>query len=45
MKTTLTREAAWNHLNTWTDTSSLLRHARAVELVMRAAALHYGPGE
>lgn len=45
MKTTLTREAAWNHLNTWTETSSLLRHARAVELVMRAAAHHYGPGE
>ena len=45
MKTTLTREAAWSHLETWTETASLLRHARAVELVMRAAAHHYGPGE
>ncbi len=40
----LTREAAWEHLCSWTRTESLRRHARAVELVMRAAALRYGPG-
>lgn len=45
MQTNLTREAAWAHLLTWTETKSLLKHARAVEVVMRAAALHYGPGQ
>jgi len=38
----LTREEAWAHLCAWTKTDSLLRHARAVELVMRAAAVRYG---
>lgn len=28
----------------WTDGQSLRRHARAVEVTMRAAALKYGPG-
>jgi len=41
----LTRAAAWEHLCSWTDSSSLLNHARAVELVMRAAAHRYGKGE
>jgi len=45
MKSTLTREEAWDLLTTWTETDSLLRHARAVEITMRAAALRYGPGE
>lgn len=41
----LTREQAWKHLCEWTETEALRRHARAVELVMRAAALRYGAGE
>jgi predicted hydrolase (HD superfamily) len=40
----LSREQAWTHLCEWTPTGALRRHARAVELVMRAAALRYGPG-
>lgn len=40
----LDREAAWAHLCEWTETESLRRHARAVELVMRAAAHRYGAG-
>ena len=42
---TITREEAWEKLQEWTETDSLLRHARAVEISMRAAALAYGPGE
>ena len=42
---TLTREAAWDQLTAWTETDSLRRHARAVEVTMRAAASAYGPGE
>ncbi|MEZ5977912.1 MAG: metal-dependent phosphohydrolase [Planctomycetota bacterium] len=42
---TIARDAAWEQLCSWTDTDSLRRHARAVEIVMRAAALQYGPGE
>jgi predicted hydrolase (HD superfamily) len=38
----LSREAAWEHLCSWTETDSLRKHARAVELVMRAAAARYG---
>jgi len=38
----LTREEAWAHLTEWTETDSLRKHARAVELVMRAAAGQYG---
>ena len=38
----LTRDDAWAHLLDWTPGESLRRHARAVELVMRAAAVHYG---
>jgi len=41
----LTRDQAWNHLCTWTETDSLRKHARAVELVMRAAAGRYGAGD
>ena len=41
----LTREEAWNHLCEWTKTDSLRKHARAVEIVMRAAAHRYGEGE
>lgn len=40
----LDRDAAWAHLCSWTETDSLRRHARAVELVMRAAAHRYGAG-
>ena len=38
----LTREEAWEHLCEWTRTEALRQHARAVELVMRAAAQRYG---
>ncbi len=37
----LTRDQGWELLTSWTHGESLRRHARAVELVMRAAALHY----
>jgi predicted hydrolase (HD superfamily) len=39
---TLTRETAWAKLCEWTATDALRRHARAVEIVMRAAAHRYG---
>jgi predicted hydrolase (HD superfamily) len=38
----LDRARAWAHLCEWTETESLRRHARAVELVMREAAECYG---
>ncbi len=41
----LTRDEAWQLLCEWTPTEALRRHARAVELVMRAAAGRYGDGE
>ncbi len=41
----LTREQAWEHLCTWTQGESLRKHARAVEIAMRAAAAQYGEGE
>ena len=41
---TLSRDEAWAHLTTWTETDSLRKHARAVEVVMRAAAHRYGEG-
>lgn len=40
----LSRERAWAQLCEWTETESLRKHARAVELVMRAAAHAYGNG-
>ncbi len=40
----LTREEAWSLLCEWTETAALRRHARAVEVVMRAAAHRYGAG-
>lgn len=40
----VTREMAWEHLCSWTETDSLRKHARAVEIVMRAAAPAYGAG-
>ena len=40
----LTRESAWKQLCAWTDGQSLRKHARAVEIVMRAAAIQYGGG-
>jgi predicted hydrolase (HD superfamily) len=40
----LTRDEAWKHLCEWTETDSLRKHARAVELVMRKAAFRYGGG-
>ena len=42
---TLTRDEAWAHLCSWTRTDSLRKHARAVEVVMRAAAHRYGAGD
>jgi predicted hydrolase (HD superfamily) len=38
----LSREDAWELLVDWTPSEALRRHARAVEIVMRAAADHYG---
>ncbi len=38
----LSRDEAWRHLTEWTKTDSLRKHARAVEIVMRAAAQRYG---
>jgi predicted hydrolase (HD superfamily) len=40
----LTRDEAWGQLCEWTRTDALRQHARAVELVMRAAAERYGAG-
>jgi predicted hydrolase (HD superfamily) len=40
----LTRDAGWTHLCEWTKTEALRKHARAVEVVMRAAAERYGSG-
>jgi len=40
----LQRDEAWALLCEWTPTEALRRHARAVELVMRAAAHRYGAG-
>lgn len=38
----MTHEQALAQLHAWTKTDSLLKHARAVEVVMRAAAEKYG---
>jgi len=38
----LTRQRALEQLHAWTKTESLLKHARAVEIVMREAATEYG---
>lgn len=40
----LPREEAWALLCEWTKGEALRRHARAVEIVMRAASHRYGPG-
>jgi predicted hydrolase (HD superfamily) len=40
----ITRDEAWAHLCEWTETESLRKHARAVEIVMREAAHRYGGG-
>ncbi len=40
----MNREDAWQQLTAWTKTASLLKHARAVEIVMRRAAHRYGQG-
>jgi predicted hydrolase (HD superfamily) len=40
----LDRETAWAQLCEWTKTDALRKHARAVEVVMRAAAHRYGAG-
>ena len=42
---TLTRQEALDQLHAWTDNPSLLAHARAVEIVMEAAAPRYGPAD
>lgn len=44
MATRLTRQEAWDFLCSWTRTDALRRHARAVEIAMRAAAHRYGSG-
>ncbi|UCF66869.1 MAG: HD domain-containing protein [Acidobacteriota bacterium] len=41
----MTREQADQILREWTKTEALLRHARSVELVMRALARRYGENE
>jgi predicted hydrolase (HD superfamily) len=41
----LTYEQARQRLAEWTETESLLKHARAVEIVMRRAASEYGGGD
>ena len=41
----LTREEGWRLLCEWTPGEALRRHARAVEVVMRAAAARHAPGE
>jgi predicted hydrolase (HD superfamily) len=38
----MTHDQALRQLHAWTKTDSLLKHARAVEIVMRAAASKYG---
>jgi predicted hydrolase (HD superfamily) len=38
----ITRDQALTQLHSWTSNPSLLGHARAVEIVMRAAAAKYG---
>tara|TARA_Y100001934_G_C12085889_1_gene646993 strand:- start:179 stop:745 length:567 start_codon:yes stop_codon:yes gene_type:complete len=38
----LTRDEAWTLLTDWTKSESLLKHAQAVEIVMKAAAKRYG---
>ncbi|MEE8452845.1 MAG: HD domain-containing protein [Thermoguttaceae bacterium] len=40
----LTRQQAQQQLEAWTTNPSLLKHARAVEVVMRCAAGRYGDG-
>ena len=40
----LTRDDAWQHLCEWTQTDSLRKHARAVEIVMQQASHRYGAG-
>jgi predicted hydrolase (HD superfamily) len=45
MEETMNRDDAWTKLCEWTETDSLRTHARAVEIVMRAAAKQYGQGE
>ncbi len=42
---TLSRDEAWTQLCSWTKTEALRKHARAVEVVMRAAAPRYGGAE
>jgi predicted hydrolase (HD superfamily) len=41
----LTREQGWQLLCEWTPGEALRRHARAVELVLRAAAVRHGATE
>lgn len=41
----LDRQQAWELLREWTKSDALVKHARSVEIVMRAAAMKYGAGE
>ncbi len=45
MAKTLDRNTAWLHLCEWTQGESLRKHARAVEIVMRAACEQHGEQE
>ena len=40
----LTREEAWQLLMEWTPSDALRKHARSIEIAMRAAAYRYGNG-
>ena len=41
----ISREQALEKLESWTETDSLLKHARVVEIVMREAAGRYGDND
>jgi len=41
----ISRDQALEQLHAWTKTDSLLKHARCVEIVMRAAAEEYGDAD
>lgn len=45
MTMSLTRDEAWTLLCEWTPGEALRRHARSVEIAMRAAAHRYGAGQ
>jgi predicted hydrolase (HD superfamily) len=44
-KIMISRQQAWDHLCLWTENDALRKHARSLEIVMRAAAQLYGAGQ